>query len=57
MFKNIYVDEVLLDVYDDMLVKYGSYIYILCRDFIKKIVNIFENMYMNLINGVERLLI
>ncbi|MCC0633352.1 MULTISPECIES: DNA replication/repair protein RecF [unclassified Clostridioides] len=55
VLKSIHVDEALLDVYDDTLAKYGSYIYILRRDFIKKIANISEHMHMNLTNGIEKL--
>ena len=37
LLKTNNVDEALLDVYDESLARYGSYLYILRRDFIKKI--------------------
>ena len=40
LLKGYIVDKKLLDVYDESLARYGSYIYILRRDFIKKIANI-----------------
>lgn len=55
ILKGMRVDEALLDVYDDTLAKYGSYIYILRRDFIKKIAKISEKMHVNLTDGVESL--
>ena len=38
LLKTNNIDEALLDVYDESLARYGSYLYILRRDFIKKIV-------------------
>jgi len=49
------VDEALLDVYDESLARYGSYLYILRRDFIKKIADISKNMHFKLTNSVEEL--
>ena len=51
------IDKNLLDVYDESLAQYGSYIYILRRDFIKKIANISKDMHENLTNGIEELVI
>lgn len=57
LLKSRDVNKALLDVYDESLAQYGSYIYILRRDFIKKIANISKNMHENLTNGIEELLI
>lgn len=57
LLKSKYMDKNLLDVYDESLAKYGSYIYILRRDFIKKIAHISRNMHKNLTGGIEELLI
>lgn len=57
LLKNRDIDGALLDVYDENLVQYGSYIYILRRDFIKKIADISKNMHEKLTNGIEELLI
>ena len=51
------IDRNLLDVYDESLAQYGSYIYILRRDFIKKIANISKEMHESLTNGIEELVI
>ncbi|RDY23423.1 DNA replication/repair protein RecF [Romboutsia maritimum] len=55
LLKTNYIDKNLLDVYDENLAKYGSYIYILRRDFIKKISDIAMKMHENLTNGIEKL--
>ncbi|MGL5313657.1 MAG: DNA replication/repair protein RecF [Peptostreptococcaceae bacterium] len=57
LLKSREFDKALLDVYDESLAQYGSYIYILRRDFIKKIANISKNMHENLTNGIEELII
>ncbi|MGL6105689.1 DNA replication/repair protein RecF [Romboutsia sp.] len=57
LLKNRDIDRALLDVYDESLAQYGGYIYILRRDFIKKISNISKNMHKNLTNGIEELVI
>lgn len=57
LLKSNYIDKSLLDVYDESLAQYGSYIYILRRDFIKKIADISKNMHDRLTNGIEELLI
>ena len=51
------VDEALLDVYDESLARYGSYLYILRRDFIKKIAKISNEMHKKLTGNNEELLI
>jgi len=55
LLKSRYVDENLLDVYDTNLAKYGCYIYILRRDFIKKLSNISKSFHKDLTNDKERL--
>lgn len=55
LLKTNYIDKNLLDVYDESLARYGSYIYILRRDFIKKIANISMKMHANLTNDAENL--
>ena len=55
--KNKIVDANLLSVYDESLANYGSYIYIIRRDFIKKISKISNNMHKKLTNNKEELLI
>ncbi len=55
MLKSSYVDINLLEVYDEGLAKYGSYIYLLRRDFIKKITAISSEMHKNLTNNLEHL--
>ena len=55
ILKNRTIDTNLLDVYDESLSKYGSYIYIIRRDFIKKITNIANAMHTRLTNGIEDL--
>ncbi|CEH36062.1 DNA replication and repair protein RecF [Romboutsia lituseburensis] len=55
LLKSKNVDSALLDVYDESLAKYGSYIYILRRDFIKKIANISKNLHEKLTGGIEEL--
>lgn len=55
LLKSNFVDKNLLDVYDESLAKYGSYIYIMRRDFIKKIANIAINIHKNLTGGIEDL--
>lgn len=57
LLKTNHIDQALLDVYDESLAKYGSYIYILRRDFIKKIADIANKMHKNLTNGIENLCI
>lgn len=57
LLKSKYIDKALLDVYDESLAQYGSYIYILRRDFIKKIAMISKNMHEKLTDGIEELLI
>lgn len=57
LLKSNSIDKNLLDVYDESLAKYGSYIYIMRRNFIKKIADIAMNTHKNLTNGVEELLI
>ena len=55
VLKNRNIDTNLLDVYDESLSKYGSYIYIIRRDFIKKISDIANAMHTRLTNGIEDL--
>lgn len=55
IFKSKNIDRNLLDVYDESLSKYGSYIYIIRRDFIKKISNIANSMHTKLTNNIENL--
>ncbi|MEG2246952.1 MAG: DNA replication/repair protein RecF [Peptostreptococcaceae bacterium] len=55
LLKSKYIDKNLLDVYDESLAKYGSYIYILRRDFIKKVARISKDIHGNLTNGIEKL--
>lgn len=55
LLKGHVVDINLLDVYDESLARYGSYIYILRRDFIKKIANISMIMHKKLTNEIEDL--
>jgi DNA replication and repair protein RecF len=57
LLKSKYIDKALLDVYDESLAQYGSYIYLLRRDFIKKIADISRNMHEKLTDGIENLLI
>lgn len=57
LLKSKYIDKALLDVYDESLAQYGSYIYILRRDFIQKIADISRNMHEKLTGGIENLLI
>ena len=52
LLKGKFVDENLLDVYDESLARYGSYIYILRRDFIKKIANISMEMHKKLTDNI-----
>ena len=55
VLKSRNIDDNLLDVYDESLSTYGSYIYIIRRDFIKKISNIANAMHTKLTNGIEDL--
>lgn len=55
LLKSQKIDKALLDVYDESLSQYGSYIYILRRDFIKKISGISRNMHDKLTGGIEEL--
>lgn len=55
LLKSNHVDKALLDVYDESLAQYGSYIYIIRRDFIKKIADIAREMHKNLTNDIENL--
>lgn len=55
--KGYHVDENLLDVYDANLSKYGSYIYIFRRDFIKKLSKISKSFHKDLTNDKEDLII
>ena len=55
--KNRIVDENLLSVYDESLANYGAYIYVLRRDFIKKIAKISNEMHKKLTGNNEELLI
>ena len=57
LLKGKFIDENLLDVYDESLARYGSYIYILRRDFIKKIANISMEMHKRLTDNIEDLII
>lgn len=57
LLKSNHIDKALLDVYDESLAQYGSYIYIMRRDFIKKIAYIAREMHKNLTNDIENLLI
>lgn len=57
LLKGNNIDKALLDVYDESLAQYGSYIYVIRRDFIKKIALISEQMHKNLTNGIEKLVI
>lgn len=55
LLKNKFIDDNLLEVYDDNLAKYGSYIYLYRRDFIKKIQNISKPMHHKLTDELENL--
>ena len=55
--KSKMVDANLLSVYDENLANYGAYIYILRRDFIKKIAKISNEMHKKLTGNNEELLI
>ena len=55
LLKGNFVDKNLLDVYDESLARYGSYIYILRRDFIKKIASISMSMHKKLTDDIEAL--
>lgn len=55
LLKSKQLDKTLLEVYDENLVRYGSYIYILRRDFIKKISKIANNTHKNLTDNIENL--
>ena len=55
LLKTNHIDNALLDVYDESLARYGSYLYILRRDFIKKIADISKNMHSKLTNSIEEL--
>ena len=55
LLKKNNIDTNLLDVYDESLAKYGSYIYILRRDFIKKIGLIASKMHKQLTDDKEHL--
>ena len=55
VLKNKNIDTNLLDVYDESLSTYGSYIYLIRRDFIKKISDIANAMHTKLTNGIEDL--
>lgn len=57
LLKSSYVDMDLIAVYDESLARYGSYIYILRRDFIKKIASISSKMHKKLTNELEQLTI
>lgn len=57
LLKSKNIDKFLLDVYDESLAKYGSYIYILRRDFIKKIAGISKSLHDKLTGGIEDLVI
>ena len=55
VIKKLIIDKALLDVYDESLARYGSYLYILRRDFIKKIADISRNMHVKLTNSLKNL--
>lgn len=55
LLKSNKIDTNLLDVYDESLSTFGGYIYILRRDFIKKISDIANNMHGSLTNNIEDL--
>jgi DNA replication and repair protein RecF len=55
LLKNYNIDKALLDVYDENLARYGSYIYIMRRDFVKKVENIAKEMHKKLTNDIENL--
>ena len=57
LLKSNYIDINLLEVYDESLAKYGSYIYLLRREFIKKIATISNEMHKKLTNNLENLTI
>ena len=57
LLKKNSVDLDLLSVYDESLARYGSYIYVLRRDFIKKIGKISSEMHYKLTNKLENLVI
>ena len=57
LLKSSYVDPDLIAVYDESLARYGSYIYILRREFIKKIADISSKMHKKLTNDLENLTI
>lgn len=55
LLKNNYVDDYLLDVYDSELSKYGSEIYIIRVEFIKKLSSISNNLHKELTSNLESL--
>lgn len=55
MLKRGFIDYNLLDVYDESLVDYGSQIYMIRCDFVKKLGSISKNIHQNLTNGREEL--
>jgi DNA replication and repair protein RecF len=55
LLKETIIDENLLDVYDESMANYGSYIYIYRRDFIEKIKNISKEIHCKLTGEIEDL--
>ena len=55
LLKEVVIDDNLLDVYDESMVNYGSYIYIYRRDFIEKIKNISRETHYKLTDKLEEL--
>jgi DNA replication and repair protein RecF len=55
LLKNFSIDINLLEVYDEELAKYGSYIYITRRDFVKKLSDISKKFHKELTGNKEEL--
>lgn len=55
LLKEVNIDDNLLDVYDENLVNYGSYIYIYRREFIEKIKSISKDIHYKLTDEIEAL--
>ncbi|SHK03995.1 DNA replication/repair protein RecF [Tepidibacter formicigenes] len=55
LLKSNYINENLLDIYDERLCEYGSYIYFYRRDFIKKIGILAQLIHKKLTDEIEEL--
>ncbi|SHH30420.1 DNA replication/repair protein RecF [Tepidibacter thalassicus] len=55
LLKSNYIDKNLLDIYDEKLSDYGSYIYLYRRDFVKKIDTLARLIHKKLTDEIEEL--